>query len=66
MTQLLGSKCLLGYINSTMPLPPQLGTGAPIPAPTPIYSTVPSVDKWCFHDQLVPLIAVMVLHLVSK
>ena len=52
MTQLLGSKGLSGYVDGRIPLPPHLGTGAPIPAPTPIYSTDPSRDKWHFHDQL--------------
>ena len=52
MTQLLGSKGLSGYVDGRIPLPPQLGTGAPIPAPTPIYSTDPSIDEWHFRDQL--------------
>ena len=50
--QLLGSKGLSGYIDGRIPLPPHLGTGAPIPDPTPIYSTVPSRDEWHFRDQL--------------
>jgi len=52
MTQLLGSKGLSGYVDGRIPLPTQLGTGAPIPAPTPIYSTDPSIDEWHFRDQL--------------
>src|SRR6266540_6727334 len=52
MIQLLGSKGLSGYINCTINLPPQLGSGAPIPDSTPIYSTVPSVDEWNFCDKL--------------
>ena len=52
MTQLLGSKGLSGYVDSTIILPAQLGTGAPIPDPTHIYSTVPSADEWNFHDKL--------------
>jgi len=52
MTQLLGLKGLSGYVNGRIPLPPQLGTGAPILAPTPIYSTDPSIDEWHFRDQL--------------
>ena len=52
MTQLLGSKGLSGYVDGTVTLPPQLGTGAPIPDPTPIYSTIPSADEWRFRDKL--------------
>ena len=52
MIQLLGSKGLSGYIDGTINLPAQLGTGAPIPDPTPIYSTIPSVDEWNFCDKL--------------
>ena len=53
MTQLLGSKGLSGYVDSRITLPPQLGTGAPIPDPTPIYSVTLSVNEWHFQDQLV-------------
>src|SRR5258705_1766625 len=52
MLQLLGSKGLSGYIDGTITLPALLGTGAPAPDPTPIYSTVPSVDEWNFRDKL--------------
>ena len=52
MIQLLGSKGLSGYIDGTINLPPQLGSGAPIPDSTPIYSTVPSVDEWNFRNKL--------------
>ena len=52
MIQLLGSKGLSGYVDGRIPLPSQLETGAPILAPTPIYSTDPSIDEWHFRDQL--------------
>jgi len=51
MTQLLGSKGLLGYINGKIEKPiPTPGT--PTPDPTPVYSTTPNLDEWNFHDQL--------------
>ena len=43
---------IVGYIDGQIPLSPHLGTGAPIPAPTPIYSTDLSRDEWHFRDQL--------------
>jgi len=54
MTQLLGSKGLLGYVNGKIakPAQPSSGTTTPTPTPTPIYSTTPSSDEWDFRDQL--------------
>jgi hypothetical protein len=52
MIQLLGSKGLSGYTDGTITLPTQLGVEAPVPDPTPIYSTTPSVDEWNFRDKL--------------
>src|SRR6266571_8268018 len=48
-----GLKGLSGYIDGRITLPPQLGTGAPIPDPTSIYSVTLSVNEWHFRDQLV-------------
>jgi len=52
MTQLLGSKGLLGYIDGTTVKPPKPAAGSTTPDPTPIYSTSPNFDKWTFRDQL--------------
>ena len=62
ITQLLGSKGLLGYINGnipkrgpeTVPLPLDSENQAtPIqPVNTPIYSSHPTLDEWIFRDQL--------------
>ena len=52
MTQLLGSKGLLGYIDGNITKSPQPTTRMTTPDPTPIYSTIPSYDEWNFHDQL--------------
>ena len=52
MTQLLGSKGLLGYVNGQITKPVQPPTGDPTPDPTPVYSTTPSFDEWTFRDQL--------------
>ena len=62
ITQLLGSKGLLGYINGkipkpgpeTVPLPPDLETQTTHvqPVNTPIYSSTPTLDEWTFRDQL--------------
>jgi hypothetical protein len=59
ITQLLGSKGLLGYINGKIPRPgPE---SVPLPATptltgqyvsTPIYSSTPTLDEWTFRDQL--------------
>jgi hypothetical protein len=51
MTQLLGSKGLLGYVNGNITKPTQsLPSGTP--DSTPIYSTSPNVNEWTFRDQL--------------
>src|SRR5277367_2047384 len=58
ITQLLGSKGLLGYVNGTIakpgpesvPLPSE--TGVDQPTSTPIYSRNPTMDEWNFRDQL--------------
>ena len=52
MSQLLGSKGLMGYINGKVILPPKPNPGDPAPDATPIYSTTPSYDEWNFRDQL--------------
>src|SRR5271168_1089704 len=58
ITQLLGSKGLLGYVDGktvkpgpeSIPLPSETGTLQHIT--TPIYSSTPTLDKWIFRDQL--------------
>jgi LTR polyprotein gag-polypeptide-like protein len=50
MTQLLGSKGLLGYINGGIPKPTEPSN--PETTSTPIYSTKPTFDEWTFRDQL--------------
>ena len=58
ITQLLGSKGLLGYIDGktikpgpeSLPLPTETTTTQPIN--TPIYSSKPTLDEWIFRDQL--------------
>ena len=65
ITQLLGSKGLIGYINGkiekpgpeSVPLPSDTVTTAATaqttqPANTPIYSSTPMLDEWTFRDQL--------------
>jgi len=55
MTQLLGSKGCLGYINGKIPAPqavPMTPGSSSTPDATPIYSTSPSPDEWGFRDQL--------------
>jgi len=52
MTQLLGSKELLGYIDRKIAKPTQPTTSTTTPDPTPIYSTTPNFDEWTFRDQL--------------
>jgi len=52
MTQLLGAKGLLGYVEGSIPKPTQPAAGTAAPDPTPIYSTNPSFDEWVFRDQL--------------
>jgi hypothetical protein len=60
MTQLLGSKGLLGYIDGKIPkpgpetvsLPNSDETTSPQPTSTPVYSSRPTIDEWDFRDQL--------------
>jgi hypothetical protein len=59
ITQLLGSKGLLGYINGNIPRPgpesiplPTSETPAILTVSTPIYSSTPTFDEWNFQDQL--------------
>ena len=58
MTQLLGSKGLLGYIDGKIPQPGPESVPLPAettstkPASTPVYSSKPTVDEWNFRDQL--------------
>ena len=51
ITQLLGSKGILGYINRKIKKP-ELTESSTTPEPTmtvtPIYSTTPTLDKWNF------------------
>src|ERR1700678_1883617 len=57
ITQLLGSKGLLGYIDGniqkpspeSLPLPSETTTQH---TSTPIYSTTPTLNEWNLHDQL--------------
>jgi hypothetical protein len=53
ITQLLGSKGLLGYIDGRIPKPDNPSSDKPPTTDTtPIYSTTPTLDEWVFHDQL--------------
>jgi hypothetical protein len=59
ITQLLGTKGLMGYVNGTIPKPqsstPQATpseTPQATPTATPIYSKTPTLDEWEFRDQL--------------
>jgi hypothetical protein len=61
ITQLLGSKGLLGYINGSIrkpgpesiPIPSTpTTTTQPQATSTPIYSSTPTLDEWVFRDQL--------------
>ena len=58
MTQLLGSKGLLGYVDGSISKPtlPTVSTSQEATATaatvTPIYSTTPTLDEWTFRDQL--------------
>jgi hypothetical protein len=67
ITQLLGSKGLLGYIDGKIPKPvaptivasiqsadPTESTtpAATVAVATPIYSSTPTLDEWNFRDQL--------------
>ena len=64
MTQILGAKGLMGYVDGTIPKPPppkplsttpttsgSISTPA-APVATPIYSTTPLLDEWLYRDQL--------------
>jgi hypothetical protein len=54
ITQLLGSKGLLGYIDGKISKPtskPAESTDKVV-AGTPIYSSTPTLDEWTFRDQL--------------
>ena len=61
ITQLLGSKGLLGYVDGKIPQP-TASPLAPDPkasesqvsaaAATPVYSSTPTLDEWLFRDQL--------------
>ena len=61
ITQLLGSKGLLGYIDGKIPKPntPTLTSASttaeatPVAVTsTPVYSSTPTLDEWVFRDQL--------------
>jgi Reverse transcriptase (RNA-dependent DNA polymerase)/Pol polyprotein, beta-barrel domain/GAG-pre-integrase domain/gag-polypeptide of LTR copia-type len=57
ITQLLGSKGLLGYIDGNIRKPGPESLPLPSETPvqhfsTPIYSTTPTLDEWTFRDQL--------------
>ena len=53
ITELLGSKGLLGYVDGTIQKPTQLTTPKKEPATgTANYSTHPTFDEWVFRDQL--------------
>ena len=51
ITQLLGAKGLLGYINGKIPKPSESQSPTPdttATTGTPIYSTTPTFDEWTF------------------
>src|ERR1700679_1145573 len=50
ITQLLGAKGLMGYIDGKIPDPAQFSTSTV--TGTPIYSTTPTLDEWNFRDQV--------------
>ena len=52
ITQLLGAKGLLGYIDGKILKPTGSYTSDTPITCTPIYSTTPSLDEWNFRDQL--------------
>ena len=54
MSQLLGSKGLLGYIDGRIQKPPPSTTPEKSSGDTttPIYSTNPTLDEWMFRDQI--------------
>ena len=53
ITQLLGSKGLLGYVDGSIPQPSPTPDSEPteVAASTPVYSSTPSPDEWLFRDQ---------------
>src|SRR5277367_6538749 len=51
ITQLLGAKGLMGYIDGKIQKPAQSSTSESDKV-TPIYSTTPMLDEWNFRDQL--------------
>jgi len=54
ITQLLGAKGLMGYIDGKIPRPAQPPTSDKDKSitSTPVYSTTPNLDEWNFRDQL--------------
>src|SRR5277367_6753693 len=52
LTQLLGAKGLMGYIDGKIPKPTESPTPDTSITGTPIYSTTPTLDEWNFRDQL--------------
>ena len=54
ITQLLGAKGLLGYIDGkiTKPAQPPTPDTTATATSTPIYSTTPTLDEWNFRDQV--------------
>src|SRR5271168_3614931 len=54
ITQLLGSKGLLGYVDGSIPRPSPTPDSEPteVAVSTPVYSSTPSPDEWLFRDQL--------------
>ena len=52
ITQLLGAKGLMGYIDGKIPKPSQSESMATSDKVTPIYSTTPTLNEWNFWDQL--------------
>ena len=52
MRHLLGSKGLFGYVDGRIPKPAESSTPDKPAAPTPIYSTTPSLDEWIYRDEL--------------
>ena len=52
ITQLLGAKGLMGYIDGKIPKPAESSIPDTPITGTPIYSTTPTLDEWNFRDQL--------------
>jgi hypothetical protein len=51
ITQLLGSKGLMGYIDGSIMRPSQPSSDTPTPEPTPIYLGNPNYDEWNHCDK---------------